>query len=147
MIPLTPSQVPLTSIMIATAELVVAIPPTSDQLPLPSTVIYTADPAVAILLTPDQVSLPPSDVASYGIATTRGGISGYLARALHFHQSVNDLTNLLFVALLTNIHMFVESLFACHTTISRLRAAMRADLKGFLIWDGTIPTPDDLDNL
>ena len=112
-----------------------------------TSVISTADIAVEIPLTPAQVLLTPIVGPSYGKDTTRVGSSGNSARDLCCHQAHKELTHLLLLSSLTKIPLFIESVVARYTTISRLRAATRADIKYLWIRDGTTPNIDNVDNL
>ena len=55
--------------------------------------------------------------------------------------------HLLLVASLIDSPPLFESAINCYTTISRLRAATRAEIKALLLQDDTTPTPDDMENL
>ena len=121
--------------------------PHTTPSPTSNSVISTADLAVEITLTPYQVLLTSIAGPSYIRDTTQGGSSGHSSLDLCCHQAHKKLTHLLLVASLTEIPLFVELVVARYTTISRLRAATRADIKYLWIRDGTTPNIDNVDNL
>ena len=131
----------------STADPAAVPPPTPPQALLQPIVPANTEPAVTVHLTPAQVPLPPSDGCSGRIVATLGGRSGHSARASRRQQASDDLTHLLSVASLSDSPPLVEAVVGRLTTISRLRAAKRAELETLHLPDGSAPSPENIGDL
>ena len=98
-------------------------------------------------LTPAQLPLPPSVTTSNGSAATLSRRNGLSVRVLGRQQARDDLFHLLSVASLTDSPPLVKAIIGRLASISRLRAAKRADLEDLLLPDGLAPSPDDIEDL
>ena len=98
-------------------------------------------------LTLAQLPLPPSVTTSNGSAATLSRRNGLSVRVLGRQQARDDLFHLLSVASLTDSPPLVKAIIGRLASISRLRAAKRADLEDLLLPDGLAPSPDDIEDL
>ena len=98
-------------------------------------------------LTLAQLPLPPSVTTSNGSAATLSRRNGLSVRVLGRQQARDDLFHLLSIASLTDSPPLVKAIIGRLASISRLRAAKRADLEDLLLPDGLAPSPDDIEDL
>ena len=121
------------------------MPPRS---PSPSTTDYllypgakgTSGPMVLQPLTSSQVTLRPILTTSGGSATTLIRHTGLSVCAFRRQQSRYNLVLLLFVPFLTASSPPVEAVVGRVSSITRLYAEKRADLKAFFLPDGLAPS-------
>ena len=140
----------------------VEAPPTIDSkisskdrtaTPTPSPVVveyvsaYIVESGVEILLAPAQVPLSPIMLSSNGRASPRGVSSGRSDRYLRRQKAQDDLTHLLPAASLTDSPMLFKAVISCYTMIPILRASMHEEFEGIPLYNGTMPTPENVNNL
>ena len=109
--------------------------------------LWTSGPMVLHPLNPAHVPLPPSVTTSDRSASDLSERTGLSVRASRRQQARDDLVHLLSVTSLTDSPPLVKALVGRLSSITRLRAAKRADLEALLLPDGSAPSTDDIKDL
>ena len=98
-------------------------------------------------LNPDQVPLPPRVGTFNGNIAALSGRSGRSACVSRRQQARDYLTHLLSIYYLTISPPLIEAVVIRLSTTSWSHAAKRAELESLLLPDGSVPLPDNIEDL